>query len=173
MNLKRRLFEMYSVNDAVVYGTNGVCVITAIEERNFSGENIEYYILRPVDNEKNTFYVPVSNSMLTNKMHNVCTKQEINRLINIIGNECPFWIDNEDKRKKEYTYAIETGDRLQLFRIIKTIYNKNAELNAQHKKLHASDEKFFKQAENILYSEFAYSLDIPKDEVTDYIKKHI
>ena len=81
---------MYSVNDAVVYGTNGVCVITAIEERNFSGENIEYYILRPVDNEKNTFYVPVSNSMLTNKMHNVCTKQEINRLINIIGNECPF-----------------------------------------------------------------------------------
>lgn len=164
---------MYNVNDAVVYGTNGVCVITAIEERDFSGRNIEYYILHPVENEKNTFYVPVSNSLLTNKMRNICTKQEINRLIEIIRNECPFWIDNEEKRKKEFAYAVETGDRLQLFRIIKTIYNKNIELNAQHKKLHTSDEKFFRQAEDILYSEFAYCLNIPKDSVIDYIKKHM
>lgn len=43
---------MYNINDAVVYGSNGVCVITAIENRDFSGENVEYYILQPVNNSK-------------------------------------------------------------------------------------------------------------------------
>lgn len=43
---------MYNVNDAVVYASYGVCVISAIEERDFSGENIEYYILQPVGDKK-------------------------------------------------------------------------------------------------------------------------
>ena len=55
---------MYNVNDAVVYSSYGVCVISAIEERDFSGESVEYYVLRPVSDNKNTFYVPTSNEDL-------------------------------------------------------------------------------------------------------------
>ena len=36
---------MFKVNDVVMYASYGVCEIAAIEEKDFSGENVEYYIL--------------------------------------------------------------------------------------------------------------------------------
>lgn len=164
---------MYNVNDAVVYGSNGVCLITAIEERDFSGENVEYYILQPVGNQKNTFYVPTKNSILKNKMRSVFSRNEIDKLIGNMDRECCIWIDNDVKRKEEYRKIIEKGDRRELVRLIKTLYEKSVELSNQHKKLHSADERFLKDAENILYDEFAYSLDIPREKVVDYIKQHI
>ena len=164
---------MYNVNDVIVYGSNGVCTVTAVEERDFTGESTEYYVLRPMSNPKNTFYVPVTNSFLTARMHNICTKQEIENLIEMMSGECCIWIDNELRRKEEYRKIIEIGDRLQLVRLIKTLYIKSSELSSQHKKLHSADEKFFREAENILYEEFAYSLGIPRDSVVEYIKQHM
>ena len=55
---------MYNAGDAVVYSSYGVCVITAIEDHDFSGENVEYYVLRPVSDNKNKFYVPTDNEAL-------------------------------------------------------------------------------------------------------------
>ncbi|MCM1313833.1 MAG: hypothetical protein NC205_02555 [Prevotella sp.] len=164
---------MYNVNDVVVYGSNGVCTVISVEERDFSGESVEYYVLRPVNNSKNTFYVPVSNTFLTGKMHHICTKKQIKNLIEVMSDECCIWIDNELRRKEEYRKIIDIGDRLQLVRLIKTLYIKSSELKGQHKKLHSADEKFFREAENILYEEFAYSLGIPRDSVVEYIKNHI
>ncbi|MDE6501588.1 MAG: transcriptional regulator [Ruminococcus sp.] len=164
---------MYNINDAVVYGSNGVCVITAIEERDFSGENVEYYILQPVNNSKNTFYVPTSNYALKNKMRSIYSRKEIDSLISSMGDECSIWIDDNFQRKEEYRKIIDKGDRRELVRLIKTLWQKNIELGQKHKKLHSTDERFLKDAENILYSEFAYSLDIPVEEVVDYIRKHV
>lgn len=164
---------MYNVNDAVVYASYGVCVISAIEERDFSGENIEYYILRPVGDKKNTFYVPTSNSALKDKMRSIYSRKEVNNLISMMSDEQCIWIDNDFQRKEEYKKIIDRGDRLELVRLIKTLYEKNAELNKQHKKLRSTDEKFLREAENMLYDEFAYSLSIPREEVVDYIKQHI
>lgn len=164
---------MYNVNDAVVYASYGVCVISAIEERDFSGENIEYYILRPVGDKKNTFYVPTSNSALKDKMRSIYSRKEVNNLISMMSDEQCIWIDNDFQRKEEYKKIIDRGDRLELVRLIKTLYEKNAELNKQHKKLRSTDEKFLREAENMLYDEFAYSLSIPREKVVDYIKRHI
>lgn len=164
---------MYNVNDAVVYASYGVCVISAIEERDFSGENIEYYILRPVGDKKNTFYVPTSNSALKDKMRSIYSRKEVNNLISMMSDEQYIWIDNDFQRKEEYRKIIDKGDRLELVRLIKTLYEKNAELNKQHKKLRSADEKFLRDAENMLYDEFAYSLSIPREKVVDYIKRHI
>jgi len=164
---------MYNVSDTVVYGSYGVCVISAIEERDFSGENVEYYILQPVGDKKNTFYVPTSNSALRSKMKSVCSRKEVNDLIRKMPDECCIWIDNDFQRKEEYRKIIDKGDRRELVRLIKTLYEKNIELSQKHKKLHSADEKFLRDAENILYDEFSYSLNIPRDEVVDYIKQHI
>ncbi|MDE6780561.1 MAG: transcriptional regulator [Ruminococcus sp.] len=164
---------MYSVNDTVVYGSNGVCVITAIEKRDFSGENVEYYILQPVINPKNTFYVPTANSVLTNKLKKIYSRKEIDSLISSMSGKSCLWIDDALKRKEIYRKIIENGNRNELLGMIKTLYQKNTELLQQRRKLYSTDEKFLRDAENILYNEFAYSLNISRDEVSDYIKKHI
>lgn len=164
---------MYNVNDAVVYATYGVCIISAIEERDFSGENVEYYILQLVGDKKNTFYVPTSNSALKNKMRSIYSRKEVDDLISMMSDECCIWIDNDFQRKEEYKKIIDKGDRHELVRLIKTLYEKNIELNKNHKKLRSADEKFLREAENMLYDEFAYSLNIPREEVVPYIKQHI
>ena len=164
---------MYNVNDAVVYSSYGVCVISAIEERDFSGESVEYYVLRPVSDNKNTFYVPTSNEDLKNRMHSVCSRSEVEELISVMPDEDFIWIDNDFQRKEEYRRIIESGNRHQLIKLIKTLYIRKQKLLEQHKKLHSADERFLNDAENMLYDEFAYALGIERDAVLPYIKEHI
>ena len=164
---------MYKVNDVVVYASYGVCEISAIEERDFSGENVEYYVLRPVGDSRNTFYVPTAKSALTEQMRRVYTREEVEALIRVMPDEDFIWIDDEAVRKEKYREIISGGDRLELVKLIKTLYIRRQELLQQHKKLHSADEKFLAEAENMLYDEFAYALGIGKDEVVPYIKEHV
>lgn len=164
---------MYETGQAVVYATYGVCIITAIEKRDFSGEDVEYYILRPVGDSKNTFYVPTANSVLTEKMRKVCSRSEVEELISVMPEEGSVWIEDESRRKEEYRKILDSGDRRELVKLIKTLYLRKQELESQHKHLHSADERTLHDAENILYDEFAYALDIPREEVIPYIKAHV
>ena len=164
---------MYKVNDAVMYVSYGVCTISSIENRDFCGENVEYYVLHPVNDKKNTFYVPTSFGTLKDKMKSVCTKAEVDELINAMPENDRMWIDDDELRKKEFRRIIDSGDRSSIVSMIKILYLHRQELLQNHKRLHSTDERFLSEAENMLYDEFAYALEIPKDEVISYIKNHI
>ena len=160
---------MYKVNDAVVYSSYGVCQIKSIEKRDFCGEDREYYVLQPVGDSKNTFYIPTSNSSLTEKMRGVCSKAEVEELISVMPDEGPIWIENDIQRKEAYKDIIDKGDRHDLVKLIKALYLHRKELESSHKHLRSSDERFLHDAENMLYDEFAYALSIPREEVVPYI----
>lgn len=57
-------------------------------------------------------------------------------------------------------------------KIIKTIYIRMQDRIASGKKITASDKKYFRMAEGRLYGELAISLDMNKEDVTDYIINH-
>ena len=58
--------------------------------------------------------------------------------------------------------------------MIKAIYAHKLQREAEGKRLHLSDERFFKDAEQLLYNEFQYVLDISsKDEMMAYILARI
>lgn len=164
---------MYNVNDAVVYASYGVCQIKSIEIRDFSGEPKDYYVLQPVGDSRNTFYIPTDSEALKEKMRRVYSRSEVDELINVMPDEGFIWIDNEPQRKEAYKKIIDSGDRHELVKLIKTLYIHRKELEQQHKKPHSSDERFLKDAENVLYDEFAYVLGISRDEVVPYIREHI
>lgn len=164
---------MYSLNDAVMYSSYGVCRISAIEERDFSGELLNYYVLRPVGDSKNTFYVPVNNEKLTAQMRKIITKDEIDSLLKIMPADNDIWIEDENQRREEYRRIIREGDRKELVMLIKTLYLYQKSRKDQRKKLHSVDEHFLKDAESMLYDEFAFVLGIEKDKVVDYIREHI
>lgn len=90
---------MFKVNDVVMYASYGVCEIAAIEEKDFSGENVEYYILRPISDSRNTFYVPTNKEALTQQMRRVYTKSEVEELIKAIPDAKLINIDDEEKGK--------------------------------------------------------------------------
>ncbi|MBP5378694.1 MAG: transcriptional regulator [Ruminococcus sp.] len=164
---------MYNVGDIVMYGTFGICKVTAIEKRDFTGEEQEYYILKHTSSEKNTFYVPLSNESALSNMHYVCSKAEVDELISHMNSEELIWIDNDIKRKEEYSRIIKAANKHELIRLIKTLYLRRKELAESGKKLRSTDENYLSLAENMLFEEFAFALDIDMSEVVEYIEKHI
>ena len=60
---------MFQVNDMVLYGTNGVCKVVDIDERDCGGRMVEYYILKPIYAANSTIFVPVNNEKLTSMMN--------------------------------------------------------------------------------------------------------
>ena len=119
---------MYNVGDIVMYGTFGICKVTAIEKRDFTGEEQEYYILKHTSSEKNTFYVPLSNESALSNMHYVCSKAEVDELISHMNSEGLIWIDNDNKRKEEYSRIIKDADKHEIIRLIKTLDLRRKEL---------------------------------------------
>lgn len=164
---------MFKINDTIIYDSHGVCTVKAVETHNFTGENMEYYVLQQIKAPANKFYVPTSNENLVEKMRRVYSPLEIDELIlNMPDEEC-VWIDDDIQRKNEFRRIISGGDRHELVRLIKSLYLRREKLSKESKRLHIADEKFLSDAENMLHSEFAYSLDIPKEQVLDYIRQHL
>ena len=77
---------MFKVNDVVIYGSAGICKIVDIRDEKLGDEVNKYYILKPVFDEKNTFFVPVLNENLTSKIHDILTYDEaLEYLVNVNG----------------------------------------------------------------------------------------
>lgn len=165
---------MYQVNDVIMYGAQGVCEITGIEEKSISGAKRKYFVLKPVKDNGATIFAPTDNEHVLRKMRRLLTAGEIDKLIDSMATEEANWIINESQRRELYKGILAGGDHLELIRMIKAIYLHRQEREAAGKHLHMTDERFFKDAEQILYNEFQYVLKLnSKEELMAYILARI
>ncbi len=163
---------MFKVNDTIVYGRTGICVISAIEKKKYSvRDRIEKscYVLKPIYDSTSTIFVPVDNEKLISMMRRVLTKQEIDFMLESVKNGEEQWIDDQRERTERFKEVLSNGIRSELLLMIKCIYEHKALLSQNGKKLCASDEGILKDAEREVSQEFAYALGIGVDEVENYI----
>lgn len=165
--------KRYAAGDTVVYAAQGVCRVEGIEQKDFGGASVEYYVLKPVEAPHSTVYVPVGNPALTGKMRRVLSPEEVRELIQAMPQEPSAWVEDENARKETYRRILSQGDQRELIRAIKAVYLHQKSLREQGKKLHVADERFFKEAEKILYSEFALVLHLQPDQVLPFIARQI
>lgn len=161
---------MFQVNDVIIYGAQGVCKITGTEEKTVGGKKKNYFVLKPVGDKGSTIFVPTDNELVLRKMRRLLTKDEIHKLIDSMGSENAVWVANENERRELYKNILAKGDHMELIRMIKAIYAHKVQREAEGKRLHMSDERLFKDAEQILYNEFQYVLGLGgKDDLMTYI----
>ena len=160
---------MYQVNDSVVYGTHGVCEVTAVGRLYMSvaDSKMKYYTLRPVYQKDSLVY------HIKLPMRLVLGKEEAEKLVEEIPSLETIWIVNEKERESQYKEAVRSGDCRELVRIIKTIYLHEKERMDKGKKVAAVDERYFHQAEELLYGELAYALGMEISRVRDYIAQKL
>ena len=103
---------MININDTILYGSEGVCTVVDIVERDFGGKAMQYYVLKPVYNNSSTIYVPVHNEALTAKMRRILSKEEIYDIIQAMPGEESMWIEDENERKEKYKEILHRGDRM-------------------------------------------------------------
>ena len=162
---------MYSIGDLFVYGSSGACRITDIKKENFGKNEMTYYILSPVFDQKETIYVPVDNKNLVSKMKRILTPEELTALIKTIPHKKSVWIENVNQRREEYKRIINHANREELLSLIKTLHERRKALKEAGKNLSVHDERFFRHAQNIIHSEISLVLQIPREEIPSYMEK--
>ena len=164
---------MFKINDVVVYGSQGVCEIVGIDEKKIDGVIYNYFVLKPKNDNATTFYVPTWNEKAWRKMRKVMTKKDVNVLIDSMPSQTPTWIANENERKETYKKILASGDQAAIISMVQALYLHKKEREAEGKRLHMSDEHFMKDAEQILYNEWQYVLNVDKAGLMAYIFERI
>ncbi len=164
---------MFQVNDTVLYGPDGLCRITAIEQRPLAGKQQSFYELHPLYRPDFTLLLPTDNEKITEKMRPVLTEAEVHDAIRSIEKADCIWIESEKQRKEIYQKIIRGTDHLQLIRLIKTLRIQSSRLQSCGKKLHSADDGFLKKAEKNLFEEFAHVLRIRQDQVLHLIEDEL
>lgn len=158
---------MFCVGDTIMYGSTGVCEIEDIRREKFDETERTYYVIKPLNHEDATIYCPVDSQKA--HIRKLLTAEQIDALIRIMPGAEMEWIENDQLRKEKFDEILKRGDHEELVKLIKVLYFNREEKARTGKKFHIADEKAMKEAESILYGEFAHVLKIRPDQVVPFI----
>lgn len=164
---------MYSVNEKIHYGGSGVCMIQEIATMRFGRTRERYYVLKPVYQNSSVIYVPVGNPELVAKMRPVLSREEVDSLIEGMPGIPTAWEDDPQLRKASFDALLRSHECRSLIVIIKTLNAHKERRQADGKTLHVADETYLREAQRLLYDEFAGALNIQPAQVHDYIQSKL
>ena len=152
---------MKKIGEYIVY-KKAVYKILEIKKKYFN--DLDYYILIPVNDSSLIVKFPVENK----DIRNVISKDGVENIINKMPN---IEIIDSDERliENEYKKLMMNGSYEDLIKIIKTTYLRNKKRSDNNKKIGDKDDHYFKRAEDYLYTEFGVALNMTNNEVRDYI----
>ncbi|MCI5884573.1 MAG: hypothetical protein MRZ77_00405 [Clostridiales bacterium] len=164
---------MFRIGDLIFYSKTGVCEIVEIIEKEseaFGRKN--YYILRPLYQECD-ISIPVDNKKVY--MRPVISREKVDELIDAIPemDAQAYYSQNLNQLKEHYRQLMDTHSCEDMIRVSKSVRNKQREVEANKRKLGAVDERFMKEAEDLLFGEFAAVLEISKADVPGYIEDRL
>lgn len=164
---------MFEVEDYVVYGQTGVCQVTNIGPLDI-GRNTKdklYYTLSPVYVKGNKIYTLVDSDKVM--LRKLITKEEAWALIDDLSSVEVIWEENGKLREGKYREIMKKYTCSEWLKIIRTLTVRKQETLSQGKKFSAIDERYFRQAEDCLYREFAIALSMPVEEVANFIAERV
>ena len=164
---------MYSVNEKIHYGGSGVCVVQEIASMRFGRTRERYYVLKPVYQNTSLIYVPVDNPQLVAKMRPVISREEVDSLIDGIADIPTAWEEDPQARKASFDALLRSNECRSLIVIIKTLNAHKERRQADGKNLRVADETYLREAQRLLYDEFAGALNIQPAQVHDYIRRKL
>lgn len=170
MEMRKNMFEK---GEYIVYGTNGVCEVTDIKNMDLKGipKDKLFYVLTPYNQKGSTLFTPIDSTKTV--MRKVLTKEQAMELIDTMPEVEELYFSNEKIREEKYKECIRSCDCEQCIRVIKTLYLRKEEKQAQGKKFAATDERYLRMAEDNLYSELSVALGRTKKEVQNYIEEKL
>ncbi|MBE5889539.1 MAG: hypothetical protein E7282_01075 [Lachnospiraceae bacterium] len=160
---------MFEIGEYVLKIGNGVCRIDQIGHPDFAiGDKKQmYYYLVPETKKGTKLYVPVDGA--EGRIRDVMTKDEAIELIEHMDEIAPLNVKVEKLREQEYKDAIRSGKPEQIVSVIKDLYFRRKKRLDAGKKTTACDEKYFRMAEDELYTELAFVLDKERDDIPEMI----
>jgi len=165
---------MYKKGEYVIYGNNGICRVEEIGipiGTPMANNGKEYYTLSPVFGSGN-IYVPLDTRVY---MRPILTKAQAEALIEQIPQIQGKIFEGKDVRAlgEKYKGCLDTHQCEDLVKLIKTVYQKEKVMVENGKKLAKTEQDFGKLARELLHREFSVALDLPYEEVEEYVTKKV
>ncbi len=160
---------VFKKGDVFIYGTSGVCRIEDICIKDLGMMKKEYYILRPVYDERSILYIPTDSEKLAVRAKTLLTEKEVYEIADNVSEKYE-WVIDDKQRNEVFKNILEEGKSLDMAKLIYTLHCRKKELAQKSKKLRGADENILQRAEKLLYEEFAYVLGVKPEEVPDIIK---
>ena len=158
---------MLQVGEKIIYGKTGVCTVEGQCEKELSRNDKRlYYVLKPFNSETSTIFAPVENNKVF--MRPLITKEEALSLIDRIP-EITEQTENIVLSKEQYEAMVSTHNCEDLIGLTVRLYHKKKDALANRKKPGFIDDKYMALAEKLLFGELATVLEIPFDQVKNYI----
>ncbi len=152
---------MYKINDYVIYKRE-VCVVKDLKKIN----NQDYYTLENKEDTSLKISIPVSQE--TQLLRHLATFDEISNTLDHI-NDIPTLNINERNLEEQYKLLLQGTTIENLIKIIKTAYIRNEIRKNNHKHLSDTDTSYQELAEQFLFNEIAYAMNISYDAAKELV----
>lgn len=152
----------FDVNQHVVYPLQGVGKITSIEEKNFKGNVVLYYVIY-LEISDMTVMVPVERAEELGIRSIVDSSESQKALDHIAEKHEPVTADWKMRYQMNLD-LLKSGSVIDIATVVRTLYHRS-----KIKELPIQERKLFDNALKILVDEISFSLDKSKVEVEDLI----
>lgn len=165
---------MFEKGSLMIYDTTGVCRVEDVgrpEGVPVSDKTKIYYKLAPVFGS-GVIYIPVDTKVF---MRPVITKNEAEDLIRRIPEirESEFETKNQKTLENYYKESLRSHACEDLVQLIKTVHLKKRNLERNGRKAGKTDQQYMKRAQALLHEELSVALEIPVDQVEEYITNRV
>lgn len=162
---------MFQPGELIIYGGEGVCRVEAVGPLALPDMKSDklYYTLQPLY-RTGTVFAPVEGKVF---MRPVIGRAEAEALVRSIPQIREATVEGRGMRLagEYYQRMLGSHDCTDLVQLIKTIYARQQTAHAAGRKGGQVDERYRKRAEETLYGELAVALDIPREQVEEYIRR--
>lgn len=156
---------MYEIGSLILYGRTGICRVDSISE---NADSQIFYTLKPLYQSCSITIPAESDKVFTRP---IISADEAHRLIDIMPSlhAEPYYNRNLNQLREHYRSCIDSHSCEELIRLTKSLHLKRTEMESTKRKFGAVDERFMREAEDLLFGEFAAALGIERENVRNYI----
>jgi len=156
----------FSVNQKIVYPSQGVGRILEIKERKFKNENVLYYVIY-LEVSDMTVMVPVAKAEELG-IRAIVQPEEAREALELMSKEFEPIPSDWKLRYQINLDLLKKGSVIDIATIVRSLYNRS-----KVKELPILERKLYDSARKLLEDEIAFSLDLPRNEVEKLIHTHL
>lgn len=158
--------QTFSVNQKIVYPSQGVGRIVEIKEKTFKNENILYYVIY-LEVSDMTIMVPTHKAEELG-IRSIVQPEEANEALKLLSEEFEPIPSDWKLRYQMNLDLLKKGSIIDIATIVRSLYHRS-----KVKELPILERKLYDSAKKLLEDEVAFSLEISRSEVEKAILAHL
>ena len=154
----------FSIDEYVVYPTHGVGQITGIEEQEFVGTKLEFFVVN-FEKEKMTLRVPIGKAPQTG-MRSLSSPEKMKSALTTLKGRARVKRTMWSRRAQEYEAKINSGDPQSIAEVVRDLHRAEDQPEQSY-----SERQIYEAALDRLVREFAAVEGLDEEQATSRIEK--